>query len=163
MQTAAAVLADERLQRRGGVHVGDGHDLSNVRMTCSRASQASSTSVEVGHVGHRAAGVEVGQDHLLVVACEEVGRLGHEVDAAEDDVVGLGVFLGLYRQPERVAPGVAPLHDVVALVVVTQQEHPVPESALGLADPVVELFGDASAYRSGSGRWIRNMGCLRGV
>ena len=46
--------------------------------------------VEVGHVGHRAAGVQVGEDHLLVVAGEDVGRLGHEVHAAEHDVLGLG-------------------------------------------------------------------------
>ena len=50
--------------------------------------------VDVGHVGHRAAGVEVGEDHLLVVAGEDVGRLGHEVHAAEHDVVGLVVVRG---------------------------------------------------------------------
>ncbi len=38
------------------------------------------------HVGHRAAGGEVGQDHRLLVARQDVGRLGHEVHAAEDDV-----------------------------------------------------------------------------
>ena len=54
--------------------------------------------VDVGHVGHRAAGVEVGEDHLLVVAGEDVGRLGHEVHAAEDDVLGLGSLLGEHRQ-----------------------------------------------------------------
>ena len=64
--------------------------------------------VEVGHVGHRAAGVQVGEDHLLVVAGEDVGRLGHEVHAAEDDVVGLRPFLGQPDEPERVTPGVGP-------------------------------------------------------
>ena len=42
--------------------------------------------VDVGHVGHRATGVQVGEDHPLVVAGEHVGGFGHEVDAAEDDV-----------------------------------------------------------------------------
>ena len=53
--------------------------------------------VDVGHVGHRAAGVQVGQDDLLVVAGEHVGGLGHEVHAAEHDVVGLGPLL--WRAP----------------------------------------------------------------
>ena len=64
--------------------------------------------VEVGHVGHRAAGVEVGEDHLLVVAGEDVGRLGHEVHAAEDDVVGLGPLLGQHREAEASRRGRRP-------------------------------------------------------
>ena len=55
-------------------------------------------------------------------AGEDVGRLGHEVHAAEDDVLGLGPLLGEHRQPERVAPGVGPAHDLVALVVVAEDE-----------------------------------------
>ena len=55
-------------------------------------------------------------------AGEDVGRLGHEVHAAEDDVVGLGVLLGEHGQAERVAPGVGPAHDLVALVVVAEDE-----------------------------------------
>ena len=66
--------------------------------------------VEVGHVGHGAAGVQVGQQHRLVVAGEDVGRLGHEVDAAEHDVLGVGPGAGQHRQPEGVAPGVGPAH-----------------------------------------------------
>ena len=53
------------------------------------SSQASSTWSMFGHVGHRAAGVQVGEDDPLVVAGEHVGGLGHEVHAAEDDVGGL--------------------------------------------------------------------------
>ena len=53
------------------------------------SSQHSSTWSMRGHVGHRAAGGEVGQHHRLVVAGEDVGRLGHEVHAAEDDVLGI--------------------------------------------------------------------------
>ena len=90
--------------------------------------------VDVGHVGHRAAGVQVGEDHLLVVAGEHVGRLGHEVDAAEHDVVGLGALLGEHGEPEGVATGIGPAHDLVALVVVAEDEHPVAERVLGGAD-----------------------------
>ena len=46
----------------------------------------------VGHVGHRAAGGEVGQNHLLMVGAQHVGALGHEVHAAEDDEFGVGML-----------------------------------------------------------------------
>ena len=62
----AAVAADEGLQGRGGVHVGDRDDRRRGRRPRPSSSQAVSTAVEVGHVGHRAAGVQVGEDHLLV-------------------------------------------------------------------------------------------------
>ncbi len=69
----------------------------------------------------------------LVVAGEDVGRLGHEVDTAEHDVLGLGSLLGEHRQLERVAAGVGPGHDLFLLVVVTEDEDPVAEG-LACAD-----------------------------
>ena len=90
--------------------------------------------VDVGHVGHGAAGVEVGEQHLLVVAGQDVGRLGHEVDAAEDDELGVGLVGGLPGEAERVAPGIGPTHDLVALVVVAEDEEPGTERRLGGAD-----------------------------
>ena len=60
--------------------------------------------VDVGHVGHRAAGVEVGEDHLLVVGGEHVGRLGHEVDAAEDDVARPRAAAGRARDSRKESP-----------------------------------------------------------
>ena len=122
----AAVAAHERLQVRRRVHVGDRHDPLDVGDLGERLPGLLDR-VDVGHVGHRAAGVQVGQHHLLVVAGEDVGRLGHEVHAAEDDVVGLRALLGEHRQPERVAPGVGPAHDLVALVVVAEDEEPLAE------------------------------------
>ena len=83
--------------------------------------------VEVGHVGHRAAGVEVREDDLLVVGGEDVSRLGHEVHAAEHDVLGFGALLRQHRQAVRVATGVGPLHHLVALVVVAEDEHAITE------------------------------------
>jgi hypothetical protein len=97
--------------------------------------------VDVGHVGHGAAGVEVGEDHVLVVGGEHVGRLGHEVHAAEHDVVGLGVLLGQDREAVRVAPGVGPAHDLVTLVVVPEDEEALAERGLGGPDHLVELVG----------------------
>ena len=152
-----AVAADEGLQVRCGVHVGDGHDPVDVGDLGQRLPGLLD-AVDVGHVGHRAAGVQVRQDDLLVVAGQDVGRLGHEVHAAEHDVLGLGALLGQHRQPERVAPGVGPAHDLVALVVVAEDEQPVTEgSALAAAMRSASSSSVASVYHSGSGDWSRSM------
>ena len=95
--------------------------------------------VDVGHVGHRAAGVEVGEDDPLVRAGEHVGRLGHEVDAAEHDVGGLVVVRREAGQLEGVTAGIRPLDDFVALVVVPEDQEPVAQLGLGRRDPTVEL------------------------
>ena len=60
--------------------------------TCFELAPGDLELVGIGHVGHRAAGGEVGQDHLLVRRGEDVGALGHEMDAAEDDEVGVAVL-----------------------------------------------------------------------
>ena len=96
--------------------------------------------VEVGHVGHGAAGVEVGEDHLLMVTREDVGRLGHEVDATEHDVGGVVLVGGLPGEAEGVSPGVGPTHHLVALVVVTEDEQTWAERGLGRADPRLEIL-----------------------
>ena len=103
-----------------------GHDLVDVGDVGERVP-ALLDLVDVGHVGHRAAGVEVGEDHPLVVAGEHVGRLGHEVHAAEDDVGGAVVVRREAGELERVAAGVGPLDDLVALVVVAEDQEPVAE------------------------------------
>ena len=76
----------------------------------------------VHHVGHRAAGGQVRQDHLLVVGAQHVGALGHEVHAAEDDELGLGVLADLLRELVRVAGVVGELDDLVALVVMSEDD-----------------------------------------
>ena len=60
-------------------------------------------------------------------------RLGHEVHAAEDDELGLRAGRRLAGQLEGVAGDVGELDDLVALVVVAQDEHPVAERRLGRA------------------------------
>ena len=129
----AALAADERLDGRGAVHVGDRHHPVDVDDAGQRVPRLLDL-VDVGHVGHRAAGVEVGQGDRLVVAGQDVGRLGHEVHAAEHDVGGLGALLGQHRQAVRVAPGVGPADDLVPLVVVPEDEQAVAEACLGRGD-----------------------------
>ena len=145
-----AVAADEGLEGGRGVHVRDGDDGRDVDGVLQHLPRLLD-GVDVGQVGHRAPGVEVRQDDLLVVARQHVGRLGHEVDAAEDDVVGLRALLGEDRQAERVAPGVGPAHDLVALVVVAEHVDPVAERGLGGADALGQLLGRGRGVRLGQG------------
>ena len=93
----------------------------------------------VGHVGHRAAGGQVGQDHALVIAGQDVGALRHEVDAAEDDVVRLAAAGRLLGELERVAAEIGPLDDLVALVVVSEDHQPSAERGLGRGDATLQL------------------------
>ena len=72
-------------------------------------------------------------------AGEHVGRLGHEVHAAEDDVGGLVVVRREPGELERVADRVGPADHLVALVVVTEDHEPVAERCLGGGDAVDEL------------------------
>ena len=76
--------------------------------------------VGVDRVGERAAGVEVGDQHLLL-GREDRGRLGHEVDAAEGDRLGVGGG-GLAREAERVAEVVGDVLDLGQLVVVGEDD-----------------------------------------
>jgi hypothetical protein len=74
-----------------------------------------------------------------VVAGQDVGRLGHEMDAAEDHELGLGAGRGLLGQAEGVAAGVGELDDLVALVVVAEDERPLAEGGPGRPGPLDQL------------------------
>ena len=142
-----AVAADEGLHRRRGVDVGDRDDPIDVDDAGQRVP-ALLDLVGVGHVGHGAAGVEVGEDDPLVGPGEDVGRLGHEVHAAEDDVGGPVALGGVAGQLEGVAPGVGPADDLVPLVVVAEDQEPAGEGVLGGPDAGLELVpGDAGCSR----------------
>src|SRR5262249_26302558 len=95
----------------------------------------------VGHVGHRAARREVRQDDPLVIAGQDVRALRHEVDAAEDDEVRLAARRGLLGELERVPTEVGPADDLVALVVMAEDDEARSKERLGLADALRELLG----------------------
>ena len=78
--------------------------------------------VDVGHVGHRAAGGEVRQRHGLLRRGEDVGGLGHEMHAAEHDVVGVRALRGVLGQLERVAHVIGVADDLVTLVEMPQNQ-----------------------------------------
>ncbi len=75
---------------------------------------------DLGHIGHRAARVQIGQDHLLAVLPQHVGALGHEVHAAENDVPGVSFGSG-FRELVAVAGEISEADHLVALVVMAEQ------------------------------------------
>ncbi len=98
-----------------GLHLGRGVDVHDHQRP-GVLGLPGAQLVGVDRVGKRATGVEVGdQDGLL--GREDRGRLGHEVDAAEGDRVGLGRGR-LAREAERVAHVVGDVLDLGQLVVV---------------------------------------------
>ena len=68
----------------------------------------------------RATGVGVGQDDDLA-GVHDLGGFRHEVDAAEDDDIGVG-GLGLIGEAERVADVVGDILDVAGLIVVGEDD-----------------------------------------
>ncbi len=133
VHTAPPWRPTKAFERGGGVHVGDRDEAVDVDDTGEVVPRLLHL-VDVRHVGHGAACVEVGKQHALVVAGQDVGRLRHEVHAAEHDELGVGLVGGLSGQPEGVAPGVRPAHHVVTLVVVPEDADPRAERGLGRAD-----------------------------
>ena len=101
----------------------------SMSVTSASASQASSTSSRSAMSAIEHPALRSGRITGLVVAGEHVRRLGHEVHAAEHDVLGLVVLLGEHREAVAVATGVGPPDDLVALVVVAEDERPDPEGA----------------------------------
>ena len=117
------MLAAEGLQVGRRVDVGDRRE-GLVRVVAEQAAQLAPAALdlgEVGHVGHRAAGGEVGQDGDLFRLGHDVRHLGHEVHAAEHDVFGVGLA-GQARQLERVAGQVGVTIDVLALVMMAEDD-----------------------------------------
>ena len=136
----AAVGAAEGLQRRRRVHIGHrGHRVGDA-LNGLQLVPAGEDVFRRRHVGHRAARGEVGQDDLLVGAAEHVGALGHEVHAAEDDVVGLGMGRRAAGELERVAAEVGVLNDLVALVVVAEDGEARPQLRPRRRDAPVHLL-----------------------
>jgi hypothetical protein len=141
----AAVGAAEGLQAGGGVHVGDGDDvLGGAEELLEFAPGAPHVRLG-GHVRHRAAGLHVREDHLLVVGAEDVRSLRHEVHAAEDDVLRLAALRRVLGEGERVAALIGELDDVLALVVVAQDDDVVAERLARRAD--ARLSSSASMFQ----------------
>src|SRR5688500_3488713 len=65
---------------------------------------------------------------------EDVGALRHEMDAAEDDVIGLWMFGDGVGELERIAGVVGEADHFVALIVMAEDHQPVAERGLRRLD-----------------------------
>jgi len=74
---------------------------------------------DLSHIGHGAAGIEVGEHDRLSGMGQDVGAFRHEVDSAEDDVLTCGLGRQL-REPVRIAAIVGKTNDFIALIVMPQ-------------------------------------------
>ena len=135
----AAMLAAEGLNRRGGVDVGDGND-GGVAEHLLQIGPALFELIRRGHVGHRTAGGEIGQDHLLVRAAQDVGTLGHEVHAAKHDELGVGMLAHLAGKLVGIADVVGELDHFVALIVVTEDHQAAAEGRFGRGNAAVHFL-----------------------
>ena len=71
---------------------------------------------------------------------EDVRRLRHEVYAAEDNVLSLGLGRRLLGQLQGVAPEVGELDDFVPLVVVSQHDYTAAQDVPGIPDASLKLL-----------------------
>src|SRR5712692_985719 len=111
----ATMLPGEGFDGRSRIHVGDGDDLARIEERGQFAPAGFHLS-DIGHIGHGATGVQVGQDNHLMLAAKNVRTFGHKVHAAEDDVAALGLR-SLEGKLEGVTTEIGELDDFVALVV----------------------------------------------
>ena len=81
---------------------------------------------------------------------EDAGGFGHEVDAAEDDVAGLGAGGGLLGEEEGIALEVGVLDDFLALVVMAEDGDVGAELLADVVDALVQLFGGAAQVFRGN-------------
>ena len=142
----AAVAAAEGLQAGSRVDVGDRRDVGGVDHG-AEIGPGVFHLLDARHVGHRAAGCHVGEHHghpppasghLLGPVDEDVGRLSHEVDAAEGDRLAAVPFGGRLGELVAVALEVGMGDDAILLVVVTEDDQPRPHSLPHRLDSLAE-------------------------
>src|ERR1035437_3136820 len=85
-----AIFAAKGLDDAGGGHGSDRHEFAGEAQALERIAAVCRLR-DFGYVCHRTTGVEIGQDYLLAIVAEHVGTLSHKVDAAEDDVLRIGL------------------------------------------------------------------------
>ena len=120
----SAALAHKGLDDRRRIHVGQRRDALPVVAGQSQAYKLLPGIFhlrDIGHIGHRAARIQVRQYHLLLGPRQNIGRLGHEVHTAEDNVASPGLR-GQLREPPTVTLIVGKLDHFVALIMVPQHD-----------------------------------------
>ena len=75
-----------------------------------------------------------------MIGAQHVGALRHEMHAAEDDELGVGMLADLPRELVGVAGVVGELDHLVALIVMAEDDEPAAERRLGRGDAAVHLL-----------------------
>ena len=132
-----ATFAAERLDGGRGIDIGDRHDRGNAHLI--EVVPAHLELLGIGHVRHRASGREIRQDHLLTIAAQDIGALGHEMDAAKYDELGLRVPTDLLSELVRVAGVVGELDDLIPLIVMAEDDQPAAERNSGGRDARIHV------------------------
>ena len=130
------MLAGECLDCGRGVHVTDGDDHAGVH-DGREFVPAGFHLANVGHIRHRTAGVQVGQNNNLVLAAENVRAFSHEMNATENDVARIG-FGGLEREFEGIATKISEFDDFIALVMVAEYDNVFAQTVFGGRDTVIQ-------------------------
>src|SRR5215472_1023761 len=130
------MLARERLDGGSGVHVADGNNLAGVH-DGGEFAPAGFDLADVGHIRHGAACVEVREHYDLVFAAENVRAFSHEMNAAEDDVAGIG-FRGLEREFEGIAAKIGEFDDLIALVMVAEDDDVFAQAVFGGGNALIQ-------------------------
>src|SRR5207237_10750285 len=89
----AAAAATKCFYGSGGIHVGDGSNAITLIVGQAGGDQllpAVFHLTDFRHVSHGTAGVEIGQNNLLVGAAEHIGAFRHNMHAETPDVVAFG-------------------------------------------------------------------------
>src|SRR5437899_10055984 len=94
----AAALATKRFDRCRGVDVSHRDEAADVHLF--QIAPAHLELFRFGHVGHRAARGEIGEDHPLIWRAQDIGAFGHEMHAAEDDEFGVRMSRDLTSELE---------------------------------------------------------------
>ena len=150
-------------ERGGRVHVGNRDDSIDAKRF--QRGPAALNVADVRHISHGAAGFQVRQDHGLFSTGEDICRLRHEVDSAEQDDLGIAAGRGLLAQFVAIAAEIRELDHFVALIVMAQHHHPVadlPPQLPDPRDPFIRIHLEVGAidlvWRSGSAPYLRRVG-----
>ena len=94
---------------------------------------------QVGHIGHAAAGGQVGEIDRDLIAREDVGRLGHEMDAAEHDGAASAALRRELAELVTIASEIGVPDHLVLLIMVAQDQQRVAQLPLDREDSLPEF------------------------
>ncbi|GMA49736.1 hypothetical protein GCM10025857_10930 [Alicyclobacillus contaminans] len=85
-----------------------------------------------------------------MITRQDIRRFRHEVNAAEDDVLRRPVFRSQARQLERVAGQIRELNHFILLIVMPENQQPLPKCGFGSGDALCPFGGRELQIRVGN-------------